>query len=196
MRRPVSPFMESVSRSVQTHGHFIFHNGKLDLITDSVFREPLQMIPGLQVFHHGFLNDLLAVRNGKQRGVETVSLYRKLGVGGKKLFPRECLSLFKKLIKGRGAETSQLHQHPFSDTETDIGSRQGRSVSPEIDSSVFRTDLLLFHMFQFRCDRTFQPQKTRNTELIFHRTSTLLSPVIRRIFTFKYILCVTVSFCQ
>ena len=171
MRRAVAALVQPVPGGVDAQGNLVLHNGELNLIQCAGFGKPVHMIPAFQPLDHGLFDDLLAVGNGEEPGVETVTLDRKDAVGGDEILPGQGLCPFEQFVKAFGLKGADLDEHTFADAQTDIGAGELRITAREIDTAVFRAHVGDIQPFQFVRDRPLKAEKAGDTHFIVHSFS-------------------------
>ena len=171
VRRAVTPLVQPFAGGVDAERNAVLHDGKLNLIQRASLREPLQVVDAFQPFHDGLLDDLLAVGDGEERGVETVSLDGKHRVAGQYGLPGQSLGAFKELVKGFRLKAAELDQDPLADAQAEVGAGKLRIAARKVNTPVFRGDIRNVQAFEFIGNRPLQPKQAGHTHLIFHRNS-------------------------
>ena len=159
MRRAIAALVQPVAGGIQTQRDLILHHGKLHLIAGAGLREPLDPVDRFQPLDDGLLDDLLAVRYGKELGIEAVALDGKGPVARDDRLPGQGAGALKELVEAQCGKAAQLQQHALTDAQIDVGAGDGLRAAAEIDAPVFGGHVLQIHAPQLVGDRPLQTQQ-------------------------------------
>ena len=171
MRRAVAALVQPVARGVYAEGDAILHYRELDLIQRACLREPLKTVGALEPLDHGFLDYLLAVGNGEELGVETVTLDGESAVLRDDGLPRQSLCALEQLVKRESVEPAHFDKHALADAQADIGAGKRFIPAGEVHAAVLGRDAGHVHSLQFIGYWPLKPKKAGDAEFIFHNCS-------------------------
>ena len=121
--------MQALSAGIQAQGDLILHDGEADLHSLGALGKPGDVIAALEPFHHGLLDDLLAVRHREESGIETVARDGEGGVLGNPALPGQGLGLLEERIEGLRLKAPDFQKHSLAGAQTQIGTNEGSLVS-------------------------------------------------------------------
>ena len=171
MRRAVAPLVQAVARGVEAERDPVLHDGELHLITGGALQEPVQPVDALQALHDGLFDDLLAVRHGKQPGIEAVALDGEGPVLRDDALPRQRARALEQLLKAQRLKAAEIDQHAFADAQVDIGAGDGLRPAGKAHAAVLRGDAGKLHAAQLVGDRPLQPEQAGDGQRIVHGRS-------------------------
>ena len=167
----VAALKQACACGVQVQHCGVVHNGKLNLVQGTVFGQPGDTIAVGHTGCHSLLDDALAVGNGVQLAVQTVTLYGELAVPGDKGFPADGLGAFKQFIKGTSGEAAHYDQYAFTEAGTDVGACHTVFIAAEVNAAVFGADVFHAHVAQFIAYKAFQTKQAGDTKFQFQINS-------------------------
>ena len=161
----VASLVQAVTGGIQHEGHFVFHDGKLDLVHHAGFRQSLQTVHPAQPFGHSLFNDGLAGRNGVELRIDGISLYGELTVLLNKILPGQCLSALEQFLKAAGTEGAQRDEQSSAGAQVNIYPGNICKTAGAQHPAVFRPHILQSQLFQFIGNRTLHTHQGRYHKL-------------------------------
>ena len=168
MRRTVAALVQSLAGCVEAEADAVLHDRKLHLVQRARLGEPLDAVDALEPLDDRFFDDLLAVADGEERGIETVPLDRKGGVFRKDALPGEGLRTLEQLVEAFRLKAAELEEHALADAQIDVRARKLARAAVKADAPVFRRDVFHIQSAQLVCDRPFQTEQAGHAQLPFH----------------------------
>ena len=130
--------MQTGTRGIEVQLSHIVHDGELNLILFADLVKPGLTVLRAQTRYDCLFDDLLAVRNRVQRGVQTVTLDRKCAVRRNELLPLECFYALEQLIERFGFECADTDEHALGAPQVQVRPCERVLVTGEQHATVFR----------------------------------------------------------
>ena len=141
MRRAVATLVQALAARVKAEGDLILHDRKADLHGLAGLRKPLQPVAVFQTLRHGLFDDLLAVRDREEPGVEAVPRDGEGCVLRDHTLPGQRLRALEKRVEALRLEGAELEEHALAGAEPEVGLRRGLEPAGKIDAAVFSRHL-------------------------------------------------------
>jgi hypothetical protein len=134
--------VQSGTGGIQHQRGHILHDGKLNLIDRTVFRQGLQAVFLSQPGRHRLFHDGLAGGDGVEGGIQAVSLDGEGPIQGDKLLPGQGPGPLEEGVEVPGQKAAQLDEHPLAGAQIQVepGHISGRTQRRH--PAVVRPDLL------------------------------------------------------